>query len=280
LAISILERLNDFPGLTFKALPILLATGCSISFLALIAGKDLLLIASNSIRVRDFEEPALYRKVRELCAKSQLKQPEVFLLPELAINSCSGESLFGKAFIAISKGAIYKLSPEELEAITAHEIAHLKNGDSLIYTYSSVLLGAFSIISDWAYRNAYLILKSGLGNSFLIFSLSLLKLIFSGAIILAFMWTSPICRALLQLFISKKRDLNADSLAARYLCNPLALQSALSKANEDREPFVYLNSATEHCFFVNPNISRREKINQGDSIFFAHASAKSRSQIR
>ena len=274
----IAETLLEIPRISSPTFKYLLIAGFSLSLLALFFGKDLLLIAANAIRIRELEEPGLHSKLDELISKAAIRKPELFLLPEMAINSCSAESFFGSPFIAISRGALYKLSPAEQQAMLAHEVAHVRNGDSIIYTFSSVLLGGFSIISDWAQRNSYYLLKTGLSKSFFSFLVSIIKLLCCGALLLIFTWITPLIRRLLQLLISKNRDYQADLLACSYLCKPEDLRSALTKANEDKESFVYLNSATEHKFFVNPNLVRREKINQEDSIFFATPCLKSRLQ--
>lgn len=239
-----------------------------ISLISILFGTDLVLIATNAERTKQADDPTLHRIINEHCKTLQIDKPQIFTLPEFAINSCSAGITKGNSFIAVTKGFRKYLSIDEQRATIAHEVAHIKNGDNLIYTLTSVLLGSLVLISDYTRKNvgSLLNIKSITGIGFIGSFIKITKLVFLLIILLGSFWITPTISSVIRLAISKSRDLEADKLA-KQLSNSSDYNSALNKISQDSEPFIYENRALGHMFFSNPNIQARQLENVKDLFF-------------
>ena len=190
--------------------------------------------------------PELYRIVENLSIAGGFPTPKIYLIQDSAPNAFATGRNPQKASIAFTTGILQKLSRQELEGVTAHELSHIGNYDIRLMTIIVVLVGILTLLADLFLRFSFFggrRRSSGGGGQaqiiFLVVGLALAIL-------------SPIIAVIIQLAISRKREFLADasgSLLTRY---PEGLASALEKISADREPLEAANKATAHLYFANP----------------------------
>jgi heat shock protein HtpX len=165
--------------------------------------------------------------------------PKVAILPQDQPNAFATGRSPGHAVVAATHGILQLLTAEELEAVLAHELAHVKHRDMLIGTVAATLAGALGIVARSALWFGGGRDRDGGGGGILgILALILL----------------PIAAVLIQLAISRSREFEADAGGAELSGRPRALASALQKleAYAKRVPMPEANPATTHLFIVNP----------------------------
>ncbi|MFP5263809.1 MAG: zinc metalloprotease HtpX [Blastocatellia bacterium] len=187
--------------------------------------------------------PELYSIVRELASREGLPMPRVYLIPEETPNAFATGRNPEHAAVAVTAGITRLLSREELAAVLAHELGHVRNRDTLITTVAATIAGALSMLANMAMWGMMLGGRSADdedGGS------PLAGLV--GVIV------APIAAALIQMSISRSREFLADESGARLSGNPLALASALRKIEEwsRRVPLASGSPATAHMFIINP----------------------------
>ena len=190
--------------------------------------------------------PEYYGIVRDLAARAELPMPKVYVLHSAQPNAFATGRNPQNAAVAASTGLLESLSREEVAGVMAHELAHIKNRDTLIMTVAATIGGAISMLAQYLQfhtmfggnRN-----NGGGGAMSMITSLA--------AILLA-----PIAAMLVQMAISRSREYQADRLGAMICGNPLWLASALHKINayaqQIENPTAEAAPATAHIFIINP----------------------------
>jgi heat shock protein HtpX len=184
------------------------------------------------------EAPELYGIVERLARKAGLPLPKVAILPQDQPNAFATGRSPKHAVVAATRGILQILTPEELEGVIAHELAHVKHRDMLIGTIAATMAGALAFVARSAFWFGGSRDREG-GNNLL----GLLVLILA-----------PIAAMLIQLAISRSREFEADAGGAQISSRPRALASALQKleAYAKRMPMQEANPATTHLFIVNP----------------------------
>jgi heat shock protein HtpX len=194
--------------------------------------------------VEENDAVRLYAIVRDLAARADLPMPKVYLIPEAAPNAFATGRNPQHAAVAVTEGLLRKLDRNELAAVIAHELAHIKNRDTLIMTVAATIAGALSMLANTAMWG--MMLGSGRSSGDDRDSSPLGGLL---AVIVA-----PFLALLIQMAISRSREFLADESGARISGDPLALASALGKMEAlSRDAPIYAGSpATAHLFIVNP----------------------------
>jgi heat shock protein HtpX len=184
------------------------------------------------------EAPELYGIVERLAHKAGLPVPKVAILPQDQPNAFATGRSPNHAVVAATRGILQILTPEELEAVIGHELAHVKNRDMLIGTIAATLAGALTFLARSAFWFGGSRDRDG-GNNLL----GILMLILA-----------PIAAVLVQAAISRSREFEADADGSEISSRPRALASALQKleAYAERMPMQEANPATTHLFIVNP----------------------------
>jgi len=192
--------------------------------------------------VDETQAPELYRLVQDLAMRSHLPMPRVYLIPTDTPNAFATGRNPQHAAVAVTEGILRILRPEELQAVLAHELAHVKNRDTLISTIAATMAGAIMMLANMMRWSA---IFGGMQND---------RDRDGGVIgLLAMTIIAPLAATLIQLAISRSREFEADATGAQMVHNPLALASALEKletANE-RTPMP-AQPQTAHLFIVNP----------------------------
>ena len=202
--------------------------------------------------------PELYHMVSDLARNADLPMPKVYIIDNPQPNAFATGRNPENAAVAATTGIMQILSRDELAGVMAHELAHVKNRDTLIMTVTATIAGAISMLANFALffggnRN------SGIG--------------FIGTI--AIMILAPLAAGLVQMAISRTREYAADRLGAEICRDPMALASALKKISgaATRIPNMQAerNPATAHMFIINPLSGERM-----DNLFSTHPNPENR----
>lgn len=207
-------------------------------------GDKMALWSAQAQPVEKSDNPYVYNLVENLCITAGLPAPKIYIIPDEAINAFATGRDPGHASIAVTAGAINRLENEELEAVIAHELSHIKNYDIRLMTVVVVLVGMISLITDFFFRGSLFGLgkkdnnNSG-GNALMIAGIILIIL-------------SPIIAQLIQLAISRRREYLADASGALLTRYPEGLARALEKISADQAVLASASTATAHLYIANP----------------------------
>ena len=204
--------------------------------------------------------PDLYNLVAELASRAQLPMPRVFIMDEAQPNAFATGRNPDNAAVAVTVGLMDQLSRDELAGVIAHELAHIRNHDTLTMTITATIAGAISMIAQFGmFFTGHRDSQSGPG--------------IVGSILM--MILAPFAAMLVQMAISRTREYAADNLGARICGNPMSLASALSRienaAHQVPNYDAERNPATAHMFIIIPLTG------QGmDNLFATHPSTENR----
>jgi heat shock protein HtpX len=203
--------------------------------------------------------PDLYNLVAELASRAQLPMPRVYLMDEAQPNAFATGRNPENAAVAVTVGLVQQLSREELAGVIAHELAHIRNHDTLTMTITATIAGAIGMIAQFGMFFGHRGNNSGPG---IIGSLAMMIL-------------APLAAMLVQMAISRTREYAADNLGARICGNPMWLASALGRienaAHQVPNYEAERNPATAHMFIINPLTG------QGmDNLFSTHPATANR----
>ena len=187
------------------------------------------------------ETPQLYRIVEMLCARGNIPTPKIFVIPQDSPNAFATGRDPQHASIAVTQGALRLLKEDELTGVLAHEISHVRNRDILISSIAATLAGIIMWVSSMARFAA--IFGGGRSDD-------------EGGGLFGFLITiivAPIAAMLIQLWISRTREFQADASGAEIAGNPYGLASALQKLQDysKRIP-MQASPSTAHMFIMHP----------------------------
>jgi len=194
--------------------------------------------------------------VEHLARRAGLPVPRVFVIESDQPNAFATGRDPGHAAVAATTGLIARLDREEVQGVMAHELAHVKNRDTLTMTVTATLAGAIGMLANFA-------LFFGGGNR-------------AGLIgSIALMIFAPMAAMLVQSAISRAREYEADRIGAEIMGKPMALASALEKiertARRTINDSAERNPATAHMFIINPLNGQRM-----DNLFSTHPDTANR----
>jgi heat shock protein HtpX len=191
------------------------------------------------------EAPELYRMVQRLTERTGLPMPQLYVIPDPTPNAFATGRDPKHSAVAVNQGLLEMLDRSEVEGVIAHELAHIKNRDTLITTIAATIAGAITMLAQMAQFAAIFGGYGGdrdrdEGQNPL------------GMLVMALV--APIAATLLQLAVSRSREFQADRTGAEISGQPLALANALRKLERAAEvrPMHGVNPATAHMFIVNP----------------------------
>jgi heat shock protein HtpX len=195
--------------------------------------------------------------VAGLAQRAGLPMPKVYIIDNDQPNAFATGRNPENAAVAATTGLLRMLSRDEVAGVMAHELAHVKNRDSLIMTVTAVLAGAIGMLANslmfmgmMGHRDDRNSPLGGIGS-------------------LVVMLLAPLAAMLVQMAISRSREYEADRVGAEICGQPRALASALNKISQGAEVIdnevAEANPASAHLFIVNPLHGRT-----GDSLFATH----------
>jgi heat shock protein HtpX len=186
--------------------------------------------------ISEQEAPQIYAMVRELTTAAKMPMPRIYLIPQAQPNAFATGRSPEKAAVAVTAGITHLLSPDELRGVIAHELAHIRNRDTLIQAVAATIGGAITYLG-------YMLLWFGGDDE------SPLGLIASLVLVLL----APIAASIIQLAISRQREFSADATGAQICGNPESLASALLRLEEGAKATpMKVNEATECLYIVKP----------------------------
>ena len=194
------------------------------------------------------EAPNLHKIVDGLIMKGRLPKPKVYIVESGMPNAFATGRDPKHAAVAVTTGILNLLSNEEIEGVLAHELAHVKNRDTLISAVAATLAGVITMLATWARWAA---IFGGFGGRDDDGGGNII-----GFIVLAVV--APLAAAVIQLAISRSREFAADYEGARMCKKPWALADALEKleyGNTHYKPSIRdipAKENTAHMFIVNP----------------------------
>ena len=195
-----------------NGLMLALVIGGAFNFIMYFFSDKLVLKMYKAHIVTPEQVPELYNTVDRLRQRAGLPMPVVAIAPHQQPNAFATGRSPEKAVVCVTEGILRQMPMPELEAVIAHELAHIKNRDMLISTVAAGIAGAIS--------NLPYLLMFGMGGGD-----------DDGHPIaqLAFMLLAPIGAMLIQFAVSRQREFEADRVGAEILGNPLPLASALTR---------------------------------------------------
>lgn len=220
------------------------ALACGMNFFSYWYSDKIILKMYRAREVFETENPAFYGMVRRLALHANMPMPKVYIIPSEGPNAFATGRNPQNAAVAATEGILSILSPEELEGVMAHELAHVQNRDTLISTIAATFAGVISMLGSMLQWAAIFGAGRGEdeeGEGGLLGGLAL-------AII------APLAAMLIQMAISRSREYHADASGARICGSPLALACALRKLQQasTRMPMQEATPSTSHLFIVNP----------------------------
>lgn len=201
-------------------------------------------------------EHALHGLVVPLAARAGLPMPKVYIVEQPQPNAFATGRNPENAAVAATSGLMAMLSHEEISGVMAHELAHIKNRDTLIMTITATLAGAISMLGNFA------LFFGDRENRNPLFAI-------------AAMIVAPIAASLVQMAISRGREYAADAMGAEISGNPRALASALAKLQQGTarigNPVSDANPAAASLYIMSPGHGGVR-----DSMFSTHPAPENR----
>lgn len=191
--------------------------------------------------VSEAEAPDLHAIVHRLATAAALPMPKVYILPSESPNAFATGRNPQHAAVAVTQGILRILTPDELEGVLAHEMAHVKNRDILIGTVAATLAGAIMMLARFAQFAA--IFGGGRDRDE------------GGGVagLIAMAILAPIGAMLVQMAVSRSREYQADASGARFCGRPESLARALEKiSGASRRAPLEASPATAHMFIMSP----------------------------
>jgi len=193
--------------------------------------------------IKEKDEPELYRVVKEVAHLAKLPMPKVYIIPTENPNAFATGRNPKNAAVACTVGIMNLLSKDELKGVISHEMAHIKNRDTLIQAVAATIAG---VITYLAFMARWAAIFGGMGgrdrdrgNMFELLALAII---------------TPLVATILQLAISRSREYLADETGAKTIHAPLALANALEKLESGvrHNPLRFGSPSTSSLFIVNP----------------------------
>ena len=205
------------------------------------------------------EQKQLVNVVEEMAIAAGLSRPKIWIVDDVDPNAFATGRDPATASIAVTEGLLRKLSRDELQAVVAHEMAHIRNLDIRLMTLLAGMVGAIALLSEglgrMIGRGGRTAVRLGGGRR-------------GGggkggnpvAIVILLLWLitlvmAPVVSRLLAMAVSRKREYLADATGAQFTRNPMALATALEKLESSADPTRSITRGAAHLCIVDPSSS-------------------------
>lgn len=207
------------------------------------ASDKIVLKMTRAQIITEADNPNLFNVVHEVVIASGLPMPKVAIVNDPAPNAFATGRNPENALIAFTTGLLDSMDRDELQGVTAHEMAHVANRDTLVSAVAATTAGVIALISDILMRMLWFggaRNRDHRGNQMPIF-LAIIPLILA-----------PIAATLLKAAVSRKRESLADATAVSFTRNPAGLRSALEVLAHDTTVVQARSNAVAHMYIESP----------------------------
>ncbi len=256
-------------------IPLIIAAGWFV--IAFFIHADLIRLATRARPVTRKEEPRLYKIVERVAITAGLPMPRVEIIRSSAMNAYAAGLGPNDAVVAVSLGLLDNLTDDELEAVVAHEVTHIKNRDVRLMVVATVFSGGLTMLGEgiatWlssgapggetaagaGLRAAAHADDSSEGDE------SIWPVVISIVFAVIFLALTHLFAILINFAISRSREFMADAGAVELTKNPDAMISALLKISEDDEipgigptaQNMMFSASVDRLLSTHPPISER-----------------------
>jgi heat shock protein HtpX len=226
---------------------------------------DMVLRMNNAHEVDARAAPEFHAMIARLAQRAGLPMPRVFLIDSDQPNAFATGRDPRHAAVAATTGLLDRLTQEQVAGVMAHELAHVKNRDTLIMTVTATVAGAVSMLANFGMFFGGSSSSDGErgGN----------PLGFVGVLLMAIL--APLAASLVQMAISRTREYEADRLGAEICGRPVWLADALERIHHDAARIpnyqAAAHPATAHLYIANPLSGMRF-----DTLFSTHPAMEER----
>jgi heat shock protein HtpX len=224
--------------------------------------------ATNSKPLERKENKRVYNLVENLCISTGVPMPKVNIIEDDSLNAFASGLNSNTYAISLSRGIIDKLGDDELEAVIAHELTHIRNRDVRLLIISIVFVGIFGFITEMLFRSMRLG-RIGRGKK-------------EGATILIAMLLALLGYLLASLFrfaLSRKREYLADAGSAEITKSPQSLASALRKVSADPTIEAVKRKDVAQMFIENPQEAEGKSSFSFSNLFATHPPIEKRIKL-
>jgi heat shock protein HtpX len=207
-------------------------------------------VGAEKLDIRNPEHRELHNVVTEMALASGCAMPKIHVVYDAAPNAFATGKDEKSSAICVTTGLLSLLNRQETQGVVAHEMAHIKNRDTLLMMLVSVLLGGVALLTDWAQRAFFHARGRRRGGNLVIVIPALLLIM-----------VSPMISRLLAMAVSRQREYLADGTAVEFTRNPLGLAQALEKIRDANMPFQRASRGTAHLFIASPFHRRTDERN-------------------
>lgn len=239
-------------------------------------GANAILRMSGAIPIGPQDDPELYNVVDEMRIAAGLPMPRIYIINDSALNAFATGRDPEHGVVAITRGLREKLPRDELQAVIAHEIAHIRHLDIRFAMLMATMVGLIVFACDAFLRVAFRggahgARRSSGGKGGGAGVLVLLGI----ALVLAVV--APLFARIIQMAYSRQREYLADAGAVELTRNPEAMANALRRLGDDEEPLVdTANRGTAHMYIVNPLRKVRKAHGEVETLFCSHPAISKR----
>jgi len=214
-----------------------------MNFIAYWFSDKIALLSYGAQPVSEAEAPELYSLVRNLATRAGIPMPKIYIIPSASPNAFATGRNPQHAAVAVTQGILQLLNRQEMEGVIAHELGHVKNRDILIGSIVATMAGAITMLARMASWGA---MFGGYGDRDRDRGGGL------GLLIMAIL--AHIAALLVQMWISRTREYQADASGAAIAGTPHGLANALEKLERGAQmiPISNANPSSAHMFIVNP----------------------------
>ena len=201
---------------------------------------------TRSIAGSRISQADIHTMTAEMAEAADLPLPSLYICPHQAPNAFATGRSPRKSAVAVTVGLVQHMNHDEVRGVIAHELAHIKNRDTLISTIAASVAGTLAFVAQWGFFLG--IGRDSRGNPF---------------VAIAFLIFAALAAMLIQMAISRSREFAADRAGAVIAGSPRGLMSALNKLDQlsRRIPLDQPNPAQNNLFIVEPLTSTKTLAN-------------------
>jgi heat shock protein HtpX len=228
-----------------------------MNFYAYFYSDQMVLKHYKAVPVERGSARELYEIVEQLTRKAELPMPKIYIIPDDVPNAFATGRDYDHAVVAVTEGLLKLLTKEEIEAVLAHELSHIKHYDMLIGTVAATISGAIAMLANFGMFFGH---DDERPNPIVMIALMLIM---------------PLAASIIQMSVSRSREFMADEGAAKITGHPEWLQSALLKLESYAKGNMMQNAEPQsaHMFIINPLTGKNFSMR---SLFSTHPTTEQR----